>query len=199
MDRRNDAKPKHMSVSDANSTDGDASVVATGPDHAAGRQSTSNTVGYGRPPVHTRFKPGQSGNPDGRRKISADVSLALRIALDEQVPITEGKTRRNVSKAKAFLVLLVHRALKGDMKALASLVKIGVKTGSIRPAPVVPKGGVLIMPPSFWKLSSWEEKSHEMDKEAARRDCLLARGLPYSKHAGPPMAPSMNLRSQRNE
>lgn len=26
----------------------------------------SGGVGYGRPPAHTRFKPGQSGNPKGR-------------------------------------------------------------------------------------------------------------------------------------
>ena len=25
-------------------------------------------VGYGKPPVHTQFKPGQSGNPKGRPK-----------------------------------------------------------------------------------------------------------------------------------
>ena len=25
-------------------------------------------VGYGKPPDHTQFKPGQSGNPHGRRK-----------------------------------------------------------------------------------------------------------------------------------
>ena len=25
-------------------------------------------VGYGRPPQHTQFRPGQSGNPAGRRK-----------------------------------------------------------------------------------------------------------------------------------
>ena len=26
------------------------------------------SVGYGKPPAHTQFKPGQSGNPKGRRK-----------------------------------------------------------------------------------------------------------------------------------
>jgi hypothetical protein len=39
-------------------------------------------VGYRRPPKHTRFKPGQSGNPLGRPKIGpslkADLDLELR-------------------------------------------------------------------------------------------------------------------------
>ena len=30
------------------------------------KSRTSDDVGYGRPPKHTRFKPGQSGNPKGR-------------------------------------------------------------------------------------------------------------------------------------
>src|SRR5688572_30362761 len=30
--------------------------------------ATSYDVGYGRPPVHSRFKPGHSGNPRGRPK-----------------------------------------------------------------------------------------------------------------------------------
>ena len=28
----------------------------------------SNPVGYGRPPVHSRFRKGQSGNPSGKRR-----------------------------------------------------------------------------------------------------------------------------------
>lgn len=32
------------------------------------RPAASYEVGYGKPPVHTRFKEGQSGNPNGRPK-----------------------------------------------------------------------------------------------------------------------------------
>ena len=28
-------------------------------------------VGYGKPPKHSRFKPGQSGNPKGRPRVPA--------------------------------------------------------------------------------------------------------------------------------
>lgn len=190
MNSRNDAQPERVNIPDADRLDPNP------PAAALAIRPARSTVGYGRPPVHTRFKPGQSGNPLGRRKMTSDVSLALSIALDEHVSITDGTARKSVSKAKALLISLVNKALRGDMRALASVVRMGVKTGSIRPAPEPQKGGVLIMPKIFWDLS-WPEQSREMDKEAARRDALHARGLPYRKHAGPPMAPPANSQSQK--
>jgi len=47
--------------------------------------STSYQIGYGRPPVHSRFKKGQSGNPGGRvrhRKLWERFELALAGALE---------------------------------------------------------------------------------------------------------------------
>jgi len=145
--------------------------------------ATNGTVGYGRPPIHTRFKPGQSGNPLGRRRVPTSVSIALSTALEERVSITQGKTRKSGSKARALLVSLVAKALQGDMKALASVVKIGVKVGNIKPAPVIRRGGVLTMPPSFWKLSP-REQAIEIEKAAARRDANLARRLGYRNVPG---------------
>lgn len=34
-------------------------------------------VGYGNPPLHTRFKPGQSGNPSGRPRGSKNTSTLI--------------------------------------------------------------------------------------------------------------------------
>jgi hypothetical protein len=47
------------------------------------------SVGYGRPPVHTRFKPGQSGNPRGRRKGQRNVSTVLAETLNQRIRIRE--------------------------------------------------------------------------------------------------------------
>jgi hypothetical protein len=35
-------------------------------------QDLPDQVGYGRPPRHTRFRKGRSGNPKGRPKVGAD-------------------------------------------------------------------------------------------------------------------------------
>ena len=42
-------------------------------------------VGYGKPPRHTRFEPGRSGNPRGRPSRSKNLSTLLSEALSEPV------------------------------------------------------------------------------------------------------------------
>lgn len=40
-------------------------------------QKEEYEVGYGRPPTHTRFQPGKSGNPNGRPKGSKNTKTIL--------------------------------------------------------------------------------------------------------------------------
>jgi hypothetical protein len=81
-------------------------------------------VGYRKPPKHTRFKPGQSGNPKGRRKHSKSGKTLLMEALNESVLITEAGVRRRITKREAFWKSLVARALNGDLRSAALLLKI---------------------------------------------------------------------------
>jgi len=81
-----------------------------------------NAVGYGKPPVHTRFKPGQSGNPKGRRKGQRNVHTVVDEVLSQRITIREGNRTRSVSKLDAVIVTMVNAALKGDAKAQASLM-----------------------------------------------------------------------------
>jgi Family of unknown function (DUF5681) len=46
-------------------------------------------VGRGKPPVHSRFKKGQSGNPRGRP--AKNLAVLLAAALNETVTVTEDK------------------------------------------------------------------------------------------------------------
>ena len=55
-------------------------------------------VGYGKPPPHTRFAKGQSGNPRGRPCGAKNFTTLLEEALDEAVTVTENGGRRKVSK-----------------------------------------------------------------------------------------------------
>ena len=61
-------------------------------------RGSSSPVGYGRPPVHTRFKPGQSGNPKGRRKGQRNLHTVLTEALNQRITIREGDRTRSVTK-----------------------------------------------------------------------------------------------------
>jgi Family of unknown function (DUF5681) len=47
-------------------------------------------VGYGQPPVHSRFQKGRSGNPEGRPR--SKVSTILSKVLDEPVALASGGT-----------------------------------------------------------------------------------------------------------
>jgi hypothetical protein len=74
-------------------------------------------VGYRKPPVGSRFKPGQSGNPNGRPKGSVNLKTDLRSELSERIRIREGELSLKVSKQRAMLKALVAKALKGDARA----------------------------------------------------------------------------------
>jgi Family of unknown function (DUF5681) len=81
-----------------------------------------SAVGYGKPPVHTRFKPGQSGNPKGRRKGQRNVHTVVGEVLSQRITIREGNRTRSVTKLDGVIVTMVNAALKGDAKAQAALI-----------------------------------------------------------------------------
>ena len=81
-------------------------------------------VGYGKPPRHTRFKKGQSGNPRGRSNGSNNLSTLLSEALNEPVIVAEDGGRRTISKHRAIITQLVNRSAKGDLRALKILLDI---------------------------------------------------------------------------
>src|SRR6266853_3277304 len=81
-------------------------------------------VGYGKPPRHTRFKKGQSGNPRGRPNGSNNLSTLLSEALNEPVIVAEDGGRRTISKRRAIITQLVNRSAKGDLRALKILLDI---------------------------------------------------------------------------
>jgi hypothetical protein len=64
-------------------------------------------VGYGRPPVHSRFKPGVSGNPSGRPKGTPNLKTLFNRILKEEVSLREGAEVRKVTKAEALMRGLV--------------------------------------------------------------------------------------------
>jgi hypothetical protein len=82
------------------------------------------TVGYGRPPKASQFKPGQSGNPKGRPKGSKNLSAVLQKVLSQRLPIREGNKRRTVSTLEAVVLKHVSKALQGENRAIHSLLQL---------------------------------------------------------------------------
>jgi hypothetical protein len=85
--------------------------------------SDDYAVGYGRPPQATRFKAGQSGNPKGRPKGSHNLFTLLNDAMQTRVPVTINGRRVYLTKAEVAIRQQVDNAAKGDLRALAFLVK----------------------------------------------------------------------------
>jgi hypothetical protein len=75
-------------------------------------------VGYGKPPHHTRFKKGQSGNPRGRACGSKNLKTLLSEALNEPVIITENGRRRKITKREAIVREVVNCSATPDLRAV---------------------------------------------------------------------------------
>ena len=76
-------------------------------------------VGPGRPPLHTRFRKGQSGNPGGRSKKKLHALLAD--ALNEEVFVTVDGERRQITKREAVVHQLVNKSATADLRATKML------------------------------------------------------------------------------
>ena len=79
-------------------------------------------VGFGKPPKHTQFKPGQSGNPAGRPKGTKNLKTDLEEELRELITIREGGNQKIVSKQRAMLKSLTAKAVQGDPRAAAIVI-----------------------------------------------------------------------------
>lgn len=89
-------------------------------------------VGYKNPPVHSRFKPGISGNPSGRSKGNENLKTIFNKILKEEVSLREGSNVRKVSKAEAVLRGVVVGALRGDPRSLVMLLRLAEQAGGFQ-------------------------------------------------------------------
>ena len=90
-------------------------------------------VGYCNPPKRTRFKKGQSGNPQGRPKGALNMATVLERTLRERVVINENGKRKTITKFEAAYKQLSNKAASGELKAL-QLVSALVRSAEDRAA-----------------------------------------------------------------
>jgi hypothetical protein len=135
------------------------------PDSQDADDRTAEGVGYGRPPAHTRFKPGQSGNPKGRPKHRKNISTVFREVLNENIKIKEGDKIKTVSKAEAMVRGTVLKALKGDTKSVMMVLELDEKIQQEqKSAPT----RVVRMPLPVRSIDEWFERYAPKDIVEAR-------------------------------
>jgi hypothetical protein len=88
------------------------------------RGGSDYEVGYAKPPLHTRFKPGQSGNPAGRPKGAGNLETALAAELRQLIVVKEGGVAKRMTKLDALVKRWVEAALRGDVRAMNALVAL---------------------------------------------------------------------------
>ena len=87
-------------------------------------------VGYRKPPVATRFKKGQSGNPSGKsKKIAPELNpgkILESIDNEEMIVTIDGKGKRML-KAEIFFRQLFIKAMKGNLTEARLIAKMAAK------------------------------------------------------------------------
>jgi Family of unknown function (DUF5681) len=88
-----------------------------------------NRVGYRRPPRHSQFPPGQSGNPRGRPKGVKSLPDIVRKIVGQKVTVTENGRARRVPRLEAILLRAAGEASRGDAPALRLLLQLTERYG----------------------------------------------------------------------
>jgi hypothetical protein len=92
-------------------------------------ESNLYAVGYGRPPIASRFKPGTSGNSKGRPRGSKNLKTLIRQAMTANISIREGAARRRVSKIEGVVLRQLESALKGNDRSAMAVIKMATQLG----------------------------------------------------------------------
>ena len=78
-------------------------------------------VGYRKPPKHAQFRPGQSGNPKGRKKGAKGMKTLAQKTLTAKVAVRTGNGPKQMMRIEALLHKMVELGMKGNPRALLAL------------------------------------------------------------------------------
>jgi hypothetical protein len=81
-------------------------------------------VGYKKPPQHSRFQPGRSGNPRGKQKGVRNFGSDVKRTLEVPVRLNEQGRAKRVSTQEAALLRLREKALKGDARSIVQILEL---------------------------------------------------------------------------
>lgn len=148
--------------------DDDGNNHDDGNDDKDKRNKEEYDVGYKKPPKHSQFPPGKSGNPKGRPKKEKDeekttelnIKKILTETIQEEILVQKNGKSEHKPKLKIHLEQLVNKALTGNQEASREL-RLLMKEVDLFTAPPDPdefKGGVLVIPGEPMTDDEWHKK-----------------------------------------
>lgn len=94
-------------------------------------------VGKGKPPIETQFKPGKTGNPNGRPKKLPAIDTLMAEVL--------GSIDDKKSEAQAIIEALAKRAIKGDVRAAEVLLDRGYGKAKQTTEIIIPEDQIFVI------------------------------------------------------
>jgi Family of unknown function (DUF5681) len=98
---------------------------------------SDDSVGYRKPPKHTRFQKGQSGNPKGRTRGRRNLASVIMDAARDQVTATIAGKQRRINKIQATAMQLATKAAAGDAASITRFLnwidEIEARAASAKP------------------------------------------------------------------
>ena len=104
------------------------------PEEQSDAPNEPDAVGYCRPPRHSQFKKGQSGNPSGRKTGCRNLIPELLKVYTERVVIKKAGRRCSVPAIVAVAQVQCQRALNADPRAAEAMFKNAKELGLLEQA-----------------------------------------------------------------
>jgi len=126
-------------------------------------------IGYRRPPHHTRFRKGHSGNPRGRPKGSPNVPAEMQRLLRTKTRIKVGGSYQDVPTSMALCMALVNKGLQGDVRAFSKIAEVvgpQLALALTASAPIAPEDGDIVRAALARQDQRAAERSETSDKDA---------------------------------
>ena len=93
---------------------------------------TESEVGFCKPPVHSRWKPGQSGNSKGRgvRKFTP-LGVKINEVMEAKTKYRERGKTKSATWSELSLRMLVDRAANGDLGSIDDVLKVYLRAARL--------------------------------------------------------------------
>lgn len=110
-----------------------------GDDLKDSNDNDDDKVGYRKPPKHSRFKKGQSGNYKGRPKKSRDFEKLLQAKLDQKIKVKMGDRTQMLTNMDALIDIIISGAHHRDRTCMKLLIDLLIKRQTPEPLGTSPE------------------------------------------------------------